>query len=252
MSDGLLVDLGNSRLKWQWSSVLGQSPNDLVPAPAAFHDRRWDELWDRCWEGLDRPDWLMVSNVAGSQAADSLLRWCQTTWRLEPAFCRVPKQADGLTNGYRDVSQMGVDRWLAMLAAWKECHSPLVVFDLGTALTVDVVNGDGLHQGGWIIPGPDLMRDALGGGTAEVRPRARDNFDVLGCDTAGCVEAGLVAALSGVMSLAEDVLEDEQATLFVTGGGWTGFERVIPEAARIRPNLVLRGVLQCKEGSHSP
>ena len=61
--------------------------------------------------------------------------------------------ACGLRNGYRDPAQLGVDRWLAMCAAWQQFPGSLCVVDAGTAVTIDVVAADGAHSGGLILPG---------------------------------------------------------------------------------------------------
>ena len=64
---------------------------------------------------------------------------------------------------------LGVDRWLALVAAWNMVRQPAVVADLGTAATLDFVAGDGRHVGGYIVPGPGLMAKALARDTARVR-----------------------------------------------------------------------------------
>ncbi|MDP1069535.1 type III pantothenate kinase, partial [Klebsiella pneumoniae] len=65
--------------------------------------------------------------------------------------------------------RMGVDRWLAMLAAWQRVGQSCWVVDCGSAITLDLLDAEGRHQGGYILPGLRLMQQSLLGNTAEVR-----------------------------------------------------------------------------------
>ena len=48
---------------------------------------------------------------------------------------------------------LGVDRWLACLAAHRTYQQDVLVIDAGTAITIDIVTSNGIHLGGYIIPG---------------------------------------------------------------------------------------------------
>ena len=113
---------------------------------------------------------IRVANVGGAEAAQQLTRWAQAHWGLTPGYAESLPALAGVTNGYREPARLGVDRWLALLAAWQELHAGAILVSAGTALTIDVLQDNGQHGGGYIVPGLRLMRDALIAGTSGVRP----------------------------------------------------------------------------------
>jgi type III pantothenate kinase len=154
-------------------------------------------------------------------------------------------------NGYVDPQQLGVDRWLAMLAAFARYRSALCVVDSGTALTIDAVSGDGVHQGGLIMPGFSLMRDALKARTGEIArlgrvfsaPDAGRQF--WGRDTDGCIRRGATAAADGLIGLCVAELSRSAASpvkLVLTGGDADNLRDGLSQPADICPFLVLEGL----------
>jgi type III pantothenate kinase len=72
------------------------------------------------------------------------------------------KQSGKLTLAYKDSSKLGVDRFLAMLGALKHFpNSHLLIIDVGSAVTFDVINNKGEHQGGLIMPGLKALRESF-------------------------------------------------------------------------------------------
>ena len=86
------------------------------------------------------------------------------------AYCCITsgRAAAGVVNGYADPSLLGVDRWVAVVGAYHRVRGAVVVADIGTAATIDVVAADGRHRGGYIVPGPRLMVASLLGGTSDL------------------------------------------------------------------------------------
>ena len=153
----LLLDVGNSRVKWAWSSAEG-----LVGTGHAGH--RSHDLGGalaKALEGAPVPDEVRVANVAGPAASALVAEVVRGQFGISPVFARSRDTAYGIRNGYSDPGQLGVDRWLAMCAAWQKFPGPLCVVDAGTAVTVDIIAADGLHSGGLIVPGAALMVAAL-------------------------------------------------------------------------------------------
>ncbi|TZF80437.1 type III pantothenate kinase, partial [Cognatilysobacter lacus] len=147
-----LFDLGNTRLKCA-PLVAGVVGTVHALPHADFVD------------GLDsvlpeRFDVAFVASVAsdGLRVAllDALVRRCS---RIELA--RTQAHFDGLRIAYATPARLGVDRFLAMLGARRHVPGPVLVCGIGTALTLDLVDGDGHHLGGRIAPSPQLMREAL-------------------------------------------------------------------------------------------
>ena len=113
------------------------------------------------WQGLPVPQRVCVANVCGAEVAADISSFTTGQWQIEPVYARVKEAAAGVTNAYPDVSQLGIDRWLALIAAWNKYHAPVCVAGCGTAVTLDVVDGDGYHLGGLIFPGLRLMQQSL-------------------------------------------------------------------------------------------
>lgn len=134
--------------------------------------------------------------------------------------------ACGVTNSYAKPTNLGVDRWLTLLAAHARFpNKPILIIDAGTALTIDVLTKDGLHLGGWIVPGFELMVESI----VNKAPKVFDRNDIdteqfhFGQDTPECVNFGGMAAQLGCIQLGVNLLrtieKDSNAIMLLTGGG---------------------------------
>jgi len=143
-----------------------------------------------------------------------------------------------IRNRTRRPGQTGADRLANAVAAWRRWKRACVVVDLGTAITVDIVNGKGDFVGGAIAPGLAAMARALHGGTSLLplvppRPRA-----ALGRDTKSAIEAGLYAAARGVIGVGRHLVKGP-ARLYGTGGDARWFASLFDEFV---PHLTLEGI----------
>jgi len=157
----LLIDVGNSRVKWAFGTAagfvaLGETPHNEAEDLCALLDAAY------------APGEIRVANVAGAEAAVRVAARLQEHFGVAPVFARSAACGAGVRNGYADPSQLGVDRWLAICAAFARYRAPVCVVDAGTATTIDVVSGSGEHQGGLILPGITLMQSALLGSTGDL------------------------------------------------------------------------------------
>ena len=118
--------------------------------------------------------------------------------------------------------QLGNDLVVDAVAALAEHKPPLVIFDLGTATTISVVNKDGVYIGGVIIPGIKTSQAALSSGTSQLPSISLDAPDnVIGRNTIDCMKSGAVFATASMMDGMIDRIEDElgaKATAIATGG----------------------------------
>ncbi len=121
----LFVDIGNSRLKWMCS---GQERGLSLSWTA---ETLPDQLMT-AWKDLQSPESVYISNVAGEKVADIVSRYSREHWDREPVFMAVSKRFHGLVNAYEDIRQMGVDRWMALAAAWTRYKDNLCIVDFGT------------------------------------------------------------------------------------------------------------------------
>lgn len=155
----------------------------------------------------------------------------------------VQKTFGGITVGYDDVTQLGVDRWLAMLAAHaKYSQTYLWVIDAGTALTMDCLSHDGEHHGGVIAPGLSLSSQSLHSKTARL-PLSDLNFNgKLGLDTLSCINIGVVF---GAVSLIEGVVQkysEPDPLVLLTGGDAELMAGYLSLKCQIESTLVLDGL----------
>jgi len=235
----LLIDIGNSRIKWARAEQgrVG-APISAPPEAASF-------------EGLgqlpEAPERVLVSSVAGQRLDAALCSFCEQHWSLRPVFAVSEPERLGLRNAYADHRLLGVDRWLAMLAAWSRCRSACCVVDAGTALTVDLVDAGGQHLGGYIVPGTRLMTAALEQRTADIarhraaEPGAPAGQAAPGRNTADAVAAGSRQAQAGLVRQALEQLGGS-ARLFLTGGEAAQLAPLLAGAEH-RAALVLEGLL---------
>jgi type III pantothenate kinase len=237
----LLIDLGNSSLKWAWSNAGELTPVQSVPHLATTVDSIAKE-W---WQGEPEPGRVVVSSVARPEVRESLRTWLQQQWGCEPAFIQASAKAHGVTNAYSKPSELGVDRWLALLAVHHRFSAPVCVVDCGTAITIDLVAADGIHIGGMIIPGFGMMRDALFEQTAISPPDVVELPDWLANDTAGAIAIGGVSA---VAALVDRILEQSQQRLRVlpelvlTGGDAGRIQGHLLHPGKCEPDLVIQGL----------
>jgi type III pantothenate kinase len=154
MTPQLLVDVGNSRCKWWWQqghSLLASG--HCLSSPEAL-------AADLASASVAAPVAALAS--VGDPAADpEYARAIEGATGAVVHVCRTSGYCLGLRNSYENPESMGVDRWLAMLAAWQPHQQPVCVVDAGTALTIDLVAASGQHEGGYILPGTRLMQESL-------------------------------------------------------------------------------------------
>jgi type III pantothenate kinase len=194
----LVIDVGNTRLKWAWLTTTGLSDQQAV-----VHRDVKPDLWTAAlFDASQRPDRVLVSNVAGDAMAKNLARLTKKVFGVKIEFVTATRQFLDLTNGYLDPSLLGADRWLAVIGAWTMARSALCVVDAGTAVKVDSVDANGQHLGGLIVPGIHMMREALLKRTSDIAKAVEQSTPsmagILANNTIGAVSRGAVFALAGM------------------------------------------------------
>ncbi|MBT4520742.1 MAG: type III pantothenate kinase [Halieaceae bacterium] len=211
----LQFDIGNSSAKWRLlraGEIVSRgsfNPGDLASRQALLD----------CTVELEQ---AWVASVAAPETEAALGSMLEQQWGVKAWFARTAAHGAGVTNSYANPDRMGVDRWLAMLAARRHVEGRYCVVDVGSALTIDLVDATGVHEGGYIIPGEALMERALQLDTDRVRFTEQIDFALNpGKSTAEAVRHGIALAQAGAVRL---VLERSGvcasgATLFCGGGG---------------------------------
>ena len=142
---------------------------------------------------------------------------------------------------------LGIDRWLAIVGAVARHGKPVVIWDLGTATTLDAVDETGLHLGGMIYPGPATMLDSLSTDTKlRVPPNLESSSVTPGRSTAACICNGVYAAQVGALNqflrnISERMVGEPR--LAVTGGAASQILPLLDFQYIHDPWLVFRGML---------
>jgi type III pantothenate kinase len=248
----LLVDIGNSRIKWA-RLVNGR----LRQRHAAAHAGWRAPDYARLFRGA-RVEQAWVASVAGPAAGRALAAAARRAG-ARAHFVVVPRRAGGVRVGYVEPWRLGVDRFVAAVGAHQLFRRvPLCVVGVGTAMTIDLIDGRGRHRGGVITPGPTLMVDTLLSETSGIRRRARGGGAVgrglFGRSTRAAVVQGSRYAAAALIDRA--VEEAARAVgrnplVVITGGGAEVVRPLIHSAGVGVPDLVLRGLAVLAEGRGS-
>ncbi|HEX4858643.1 MAG TPA: type III pantothenate kinase [Usitatibacteraceae bacterium] len=235
----LAIDAGNTRVKWARDEAGTWVDTGAMATRALL-------------EGTAPPgpggnvDALIICNVAGAEAARRLLDWASASG-VPAQLAASRARACGVFNGYRDPAQLGTDRWAALIGAHGNPRygrgAKLVVL-AGTALTVDVLHGDGVFAGGIIAPGPELMRTALNRGTAQLPLTAGEPVD-FPAGTAEAIDTGVIDACAGAIGRVGERLRAHSGVwpfVVACGGAAAAIVRALPFEATINDNLVFDGL----------
>lgn len=229
----LLLDAGNTRLKWAvleegaWRTQ-GACGYDALAALEPYLAADTDCYIASVAASEDEQRLAAMLEAAGVAAS-----WLQA----EAAFV-------DLKNAYADPGQLGVDRWMGLIAARRRTRGPVLVVSAGTAMTVDALTADGVFQGGLIVPGVRLMRQALQVGTARVGDVGGD-WRAFPRTTADAVQSGILTALCGAIQQQHARLAELAGTLpacLLTGGDAETLRPNLSVAAELAPELVLEGL----------
>lgn len=167
MTTWLLIDAGNTRIKWALTTPTGTwlAQGAVAHADAADLEAQWLTAFAPA-----SPARVLAANVAGAavraqlEAALALAApGAQAEW-----FASSAERA-GVVNGYRNPAQLGCDRFAAAIGARSlASNRALIVANCGTATTIDAVSADGTFIGGMILPGLGLMASSLARNTAQL------------------------------------------------------------------------------------
>lgn len=209
----LEIDAGNTRIKWRTLSAADFQP---IASGVVVDEQELFEQFPPA-KGLTV---IRLSCVRGADAIARISEWARTSLGISVQVAKVTRECAGVTNHYSDLSRLGVDRWLAMLAAFNRARGACVIVDAGTAMTVDAVNGEGSHLGGYILPGRQLQAKVLQDNTRIRLKTDQSPVTDLGHGTEAAVINGIFASQ---VALIEKVLQscgDKSAnlTLYLAGG----------------------------------
>jgi type III pantothenate kinase len=233
----LLIDAGNSRLKWAWWD--GAVLYGVSAAPNAGTD------FYALWKNGQNAGSVWIASVASAAANAALAAAVRDRFGIEPVFAATRAQACGVRIAYARPEDLGVDRFLGLIAARAQTQGAVVIAGCGTALTLDALAADGVHLGGLIAAGPPLAQDALRGGTARLAAVPVGRIVEIADNSADAIESGTwlsAAALIGRFLAQTARRLDNTPTLILTGGGAVRLSPWLDVPHRIDAELVLRGL----------
>lgn len=259
------VDAGNSRIKWQ----IG--PKGVVSALDWSAAADWvTELGRQAQESGVTIRHFVIASVAPEGHQDLLRQ------QLEAAYPEVPvhwissrARCCGIRLGYRDVSEFGVDRFCALVAArLRFPKQAVIVINAGTALTLDYMKADGVHVGGVIMPSVHAMQTGLSvvapnlapyfakSALPDTRRRRKQSAssgdeDYLARDTHAALELGcrwmLAAAVNQMVSALVEGGAVDDPQVVISGGGGGVLLPLLDTRALLVPDLVMEGIVRAAQ-----
>jgi type III pantothenate kinase len=212
MSLYLVFDLGNTRLKWaavESTQNIADRNKKLWAYSGSISTKSFQstelraELSDYISKALPKPDAIAFCCVAGDAAIENLRSLFPQWQDLEWQQFTGSSPYEGLRTLYQDPSKLGADRWAALIGARALSSTNTLVINAGTATTIDLLGGNGVHYGGWILPGLSLMQESLQQNTAQLplsvrasKPEAQASF---GSTTDEAIMGGCDAAQMGAI-----------------------------------------------------
>lgn len=262
MSLYLLFDVGNTRLKWA-AVESSKHPSDRqkklwaysgsISSKALQSPEAKAELADYIAKTIPKPDAIAFCCVAGSQAISNLQslfpQWSEIEWQQLSG----DSPYTGMRTLYQEPAKLGADRWAAVIGARALSKNNTLIVNTGTATTIDLLGSNGVHYGGWILPGLSLMQTSLQSQTAQL-PLAERHVSSFGFGintndaiTSGC-DAAQIGAIVQAIQLSKK-LNCPVEKIWLDGGNAKVLAQIITQShaelalgAEVTDGLVLRGV----------
>ncbi len=240
----LLLDIGNTALKWATYHNQQVLASGVVP-----HQKNITKSLQKIATDLSVIESVLVANVTGESSNREISDYFYQ--RLDIAVHIIKSQAKGFNvkNGYVVPERLGVDRWMALIAARKISKQALLIVDLGTATTFDALTSSGNHLGGLIMPGLQLMHESLLNETSISKvPFVDVDVDVdFASDTVGAVSSAAILSTVALTERLYQALSNRTGSspqLIMTGGHAkvVGTQLGVNGAIRYEPELIMQGL----------
>lgn len=227
------IDAGNTRIKWgvrdggEWTArgALATADAGALAAVAA---------------GWPRDARIVLCNVAGDGVGKTIRAALPAAADVRPFAASAA--CCGVRNAYAQPTQLGADRWAALIGARGRCADACLVVCAGTATTIDLLAADGTFRGGVILPGFDLMRASLARNTAQL-PLAEGRFRLEPTNTLDAIVSGcLHAQLGAIERMFAAIAAEPGARCLLTGGSAPRLLDDLNIPAELAENLILDGL----------
>jgi len=233
----LLLDLGNTRLKWAITDEHGHFLDFGVVEYIALNSFLSGQFFNQ----TPSIEQVWIASVNDSQYDVRIDDYFSKTAKVYHVYS--PTHRCGVTNSYQEPLNLGIDRWLGMVAAHYYIEAPVLIIDAGTAMTADCIDEKGQHLGGFIVPGMNMMRQSLSNNTAQL-PSVSKGKKGLGCSTHDAIANGTFEMLIG---LVERTLQQQKAQYpnmqcIITGGDAQLLYNALSVPVQYEPHWVLKGL----------
>jgi type III pantothenate kinase len=237
----LAIDSGNTRTKWAVFADDGRIQDAGICLNAEIGAFVIPASWKSCKRAI-------AANVAGESIASSIMALLNEAG-IAFVWAKAEAQTLGLKNNYGAPESLGIDRWAALVAAFKRyLNQPAcLVVNAGTAITIDAIYQNAFI-GGLIAPGFSMMQNALLQSTAAVNPH-NGQVKIFPLNTADASASGVLSAIVGAIVMQADKLESycqDVPTVLMTGGDAAMLMPILTQVFGAKPvlaeNLVLEGL----------
>jgi len=215
MKSPIYLDIGNTNARWKFKDEYFEIP-----------------IIEFNFDKLPKSSTIWVSNVSSEFVIKH---------KSNISIVESQKKYKSLVNSYKEPKYLGSDRWLAMIASYElSLGKGFIVVDIGSAVTIDIVDNSGLHLGGIIFPGLEKIRQTFDFPLLYLN----DNSNKIGQSTDEAWTIGTRSLIVNTINHKVRELKDElqNTSVILTGGGYLGIHDFLEFEHIYQENLVLDGL----------
>jgi type III pantothenate kinase len=238
----LLIDIGNTKTKWMLRD------NKSIYKHDSFLTEDIDQDHFEFDENIKK---ILISNVAGFEK-EAILKIKLKKFSCAVEFIKPQKKYKYLLNGYQEPLKLGADRWLSALSASHHIKKAALIVSVGTAVTIDYVSYDQkksqhTFEGGVILPGLHLTKNALSNNTADLK-NSEGAFKIPPINTGNAIQSGFILSVLGNMKYFFELAlsKSRDITIILSGGDTELIHQHMDESLKkyvsIKKDLVLEGL----------
>jgi type III pantothenate kinase len=237
MNSTLLIDIGNSRIKWCYRNNNTRQPMMALD----YQQANFRQNLRTNFLEIPSPQKIVLASVGQTQPVEIVIALAQTLWpACEIHIAKTSAEKCGVKNAYQTPEKLGIDRWLALIAAHHHYPSDCWIIDCGSAITVDYILRTGQHRGGLIAPGLNMMQKSLACNTANLTQPKATSVSFLADFTEAAIYSGTLLAACGLIEKAVNHQKNER--IILTGGDAGIIAPHLQVETQIDPELVLKGL----------
>ncbi len=237
----LVIDVGNTRIKWGFGVA-----STLLEQGVFTTQTSLDADCQNHWNTITAPQRVLISCVSDQTIVADLSLWCRERWQVPVSVAQSSALRGKVKSSYPKPANLGVDRWIGLIAAHHLYPGDACIIDCGTAITIDLIDQHGQHLGGMIAPGLQLMHQALTQNTQQIDVTHTDSDHLLANNTTDAVSNGVFMSAVGLIESSVKRIEQQLGhcpQIIVTGGDGKRLMTDTQISHHFEPSLLLKGLL---------